>query len=210
MGAKRSVALAGAALGWFALVLQFALTVGADNAFSVAGRIVHFFSYFTILSNILVAAVLSAVAAGVRSGRLAWLATPRVMAAAALYIGVTGLVYVLILRSIWDPKGWSLVADALLHYAMPLFYLALWALFVPRGRLGARDIPALLAFPMVYAAYSLVRGPLAQWYPYPFLELDRLGVVPVAVNVVLLFVGFCLFAAMLIAFDRIVAAGTQR
>lgn len=205
MGLKRPVALAGAALGWFALVLQLVLMVTADSAISVGGRIVNFFSFFTILSNILVVSVFAAVAFGRGSGLAAWLVRPRTMAGAALYIGVTGLVYVLILRTIWEPQGWQLAADSILHYAMPAAYLAFWAVFAPRGRLAPRDVPALLVFPFAYAAYSLVRGPLVQWYPYPFLDLDRLGVAAVALNVGLLVAGFALFAAMLIAFDRLLA-----
>jgi hypothetical protein len=30
-----------------------------------------------------------------------------------------------------------------------------------------------LIFPAVYLVYSLVRGPIADWYPYPFLDPDH-------------------------------------
>ncbi len=206
MGTRRLVALAGAAVGWFALVLQLALIVTVDSPISVGGRIVNFFSFFTILSNILVASVLSAAALDLRTGRLALLFRPRIMAAAALYIGLTGIIYFLILRTIWDPQGWQLVADSVLHYAMPVVYLAFWIAFAPRGHPRPADIPALLVFPVIYAAYSLVRGPLVHWYPYPFLDLDRNGIGQVTVNVVFLLVGLSLLAAMLIALDRILAS----
>lgn len=73
------------------------------------------------------------------------------------------------------------------------------------GACGRPIIPPLLIFPVVYAAYSLLRGPIAKWYPYPFLDLDQNTGGQVALNIVLLLVGFSLFAAMLVAFDRIMA-----
>ncbi len=210
MGAKRLIALVLAVVGWFALVLQLYLTATTESPFSVGGRIANYFSFFTILSNILVASVLTAVAADSRSGWSALLVRPRVMAAAALYIGVTGLVYFLILAALWNPQGWSLVADSLLHYVMPPLYLIFWAGFAPRGRLSPADIPAMLIFPVAYAAYSLARGPLVQWYPYPFLDLDQNSVGQIGLNIVLFLVGFSLFAAMLVAYDRIVASFSAR
>ena len=53
------------------------------------------------------------------------------------------------------------------------------------------------------------RGPIANWYPYPFLDVTENGLPVVAVIIVLLLVGFVLFSAMLIAFDRIVGASSE-
>ena len=48
-----------ACVGWFAVALQYAVTL-ADNPDSSAGELtLNFFSYFTILSNILVALALT-------------------------------------------------------------------------------------------------------------------------------------------------------
>src|SRR5262245_19716420 len=126
----RTVAAVLAALGWVGLLIQLVLIVSVDSPIPVGGRVVNYFSYFTILSNILVAGCLTAVALDLRSSLAALLRRQAVLAAAALYIGVTGLVYALILSGIWEPTGWQLVADAILHYAMPLLYLAYWALFL--------------------------------------------------------------------------------
>lgn len=133
----------------------------------------------------------------------AWLRRPAVEAAVALYIGVTGLVYTLILSGIWEPAGWQLVADTILHHAVPVLYLAYWAVFARPGTLGFAMIPAFLVFPLAYTAYSLARGPIVDWYPYPFLDLRENALPALALNAVLMLVGFALFAAMLVAFDRI-------
>lgn len=62
LSATPAQALAGlsAALGWCALALQLALSIGATLAAggSVAGAILDYFSFFTILTNILVAGLI--------------------------------------------------------------------------------------------------------------------------------------------------------
>jgi hypothetical protein len=200
----RWLAAALAVVAWVGLAIQFWLIVTVDSPIPVAGRVINFVSYFTILSNILVAAVVTARALDAQGGVAAWLRRPAVEAAAALYIGVTGLVYTLILSGIWEPAGWQLIADAMLHHAVPVLYLAYWAVFARPGTLTFRMIPAWLVFPVAYAAYSLARGPIVDWYPYPFLDLRENTLPMLGLNVVLMMVGFTLFAAMLVAFDRIV------
>jgi hypothetical protein len=32
-----------------------------------------------------------------------------------------------------------------------------------------------MAYPLAYLAYSLIRGPIVDWYPYPFLDPDEVG-----------------------------------
>jgi hypothetical protein len=41
-------------------------------------------------------------------------------------------------------------------------------------------LPYWLAFPVVFAVYSLIRGPIVQWYPYPFLDPRAHGYLHVA------------------------------
>ena len=201
----RALAGVAALVGWFALVLQFVLIVSIDSPLTVGARIVNFFSYFTILSNLLAAIVLTVCAVHNRSGPFHVFAKPPVLAATAVYMGVTGLVYFFILRALWDPQGWARVADDLLHYAMPVLYLGFWAVFVRKGRLRPALIPVLLVFPVAYAIYTLIRGGLIGWYPYPFLDLRTHEVNEIVLNVSLLTVGFALFAAMLVTFDRMLA-----
>ena len=79
-----------AVIGWFALILQFILLLNNDASGIATGtRIVNFFSYFTILSNILATLMLTTAWAG-RGGPFArpWLQT-----AVTIYMTITGLVY---------------------------------------------------------------------------------------------------------------------
>ncbi len=192
----------GAAIGWFALVLQLVLILTADSEISVGLRAFNFFSYFTILSNILVAVTLTFVALGGRGAVGRFFSRPSVQTGVALYVGVTGIVYSLILRAIWAPEGWQKLADQLLHDAMPLIYVAFWLIFVRKGTLSFANVPWFVAFPVVYAAYTLIRGPMVDWYPYPFIDASVLSTSELIVNVIVLCVAFLVLGALLVLADR--------
>ncbi|HVV95477.1 MAG TPA: Pr6Pr family membrane protein [Hyphomicrobiales bacterium] len=184
-----------AALAWFFLALQFFV----GPSWQSLGAAWNFFSYFTILSNILSAATLTAVALG---GSTAWPARPKVATAVALYMTVTGLVYTFILAKLWNPQGWLFVADAGLHYVMPVVYDLFWLAFVAKGALTLGRVPAWLIFPLLYGIYSLVRGPFVAWYPYPFIDVSQLGYGRVAANMAILLIAFLVLGAVFVALDR--------
>jgi hypothetical protein len=54
----------------------------------------------------------------------------------------------------------------------------------------------------VYFAYSLWRGHLLAVYPYPFIDVERLGYPQVFVNAGGLLVGFVVIALLLMGIDR--------
>lgn len=205
----RVYAAVAALVGWCGLALRLVLAVAAGGDVSAFGRIVNVLSSFMVLADILVALVLTAVALDAAHGWLAGLRRPGVQAAAALYMAFAGLIYFLLLRTLWAAAGWSLAADVILHYAMPLLYLIYWLAFAPKGRLRPTVIPGFLAFPFLYAVYTYVRGPLVHWYPYPFLDPGSSGLGLVAINVIFLIMGFSLAAAALIVVDRMMAPAEE-
>jgi hypothetical protein len=99
------------------------------------------------------------------------------------------------------PRGLILVAIILLHYVVPPAYVGFWLLFVPKGQLKPHHIAAWLIFPVAYVAYSLVRGAVTGWYPYPFLDVAAVGYASVLSTVALMILGFSLVAALLVAID---------
>jgi uncharacterized membrane protein SirB2 len=150
--------------------------------------IANFFSYFTILSNLI--AVVALVVAGVwmlrtrplrqaqraESVEPAWLAT--LLACASTYMIVTGVVYNLLLRNIPIAGISDVWTNETLHVVIPLVMLA-DVLFAPRRRrLPWGALLTAVAFPIVWAAYTLIRANLITaprtgdpwWYPYPFLD----------------------------------------
>lgn len=200
MTTARAFAAVGATVGWVALDLQLvALHINAAArgvAFWTAT--VNYFSYFTILANILATLVLSAFALDL------WgvLRRPAVTAAAAMYMAATGVVYFTILRHIWNPQGLDWVADTLLHYVMPVVYVLFWLIFASKAGLTARHAGLWLLFPVVYSLYSLVRGALMGFYPYPFIDVNVLGYPVVFRNAALLAVGFAILGALVVVAAR--------
>ena len=84
----RIFAAVGALLGWFALVLQLYLMLVQSSVHERLGTVITYFSFFTILSNILTASVFTAVALQPRERWGKWLSRPSVQAATVVYIAL--------------------------------------------------------------------------------------------------------------------------
>lgn len=198
-------------IAWFALILQLYLTIqtSLDRGLTLWVGIARFFGYFTILTNILVAIAYTLPLVASRSSWGRFFAQPVVRTAIALYITLVGLGYWLLLRNVWDPQGWQLVADNLLHYVNPILYVLFWFLFVPKGTIRWGNLPPWLIYPLVYVTVALIRGAIFKWYPYPFLEVDKFGYPQVLLNVAMLFVGFCVIGAIFIAIARFTQRNAQ-
>ncbi len=191
----------------FALVLQFGLmmTSADSQSVAVAERIVRFFSYFTILSNIIVAITATAIAFFPNTKLGTFFTRPNVQAAVAVYISIVGIVYSLFLRSVWDPEGWQLVADRLLHDAVPIAFVVYWLLFAPKIVLKWLDPLKWLIFPLVYMLYSLTRGAIANWYPYYFVNVTQLGYSAVLTNAALILVAFVVVGIFFTAIGKLLS-----
>jgi hypothetical protein len=200
---RRFVAVA-AVLGWAGLSIQLYLIFYSrwTLAASLLGGLLSFFSYFTVLTNTLVATVLTCEWTSRESAARRWFLQPWVSSGIAVSIAVVGLAYSLLLRHLWHPEGWQLLADELMHDVMPLLFLAYWGFCVPKGTLRVRHIGRWVIYPLVYFAYSLLRGHELAVYPYPFIDVDKLGYPQVFVNAAGLLAGFVLIALGLIGLDR--------
>ncbi|HKP06646.1 MAG TPA: Pr6Pr family membrane protein [Microbacterium sp.] len=162
-----------------------AIELGRD----VTTTIANFFSFFTILSNAAAAVVLAAIALWYFAKGRRTDAEPRGLAVAlacvSTYMIITGIVYNTLLRHIELPQGsapipWS---NEVLHLIGPIFLLA--DLFVGplRRALPWRSLWAVVAFPIAWVIYTMLRGPLITnpgtgdpfWYPYPFLNPNNPG-----------------------------------
>lgn len=199
-----------AVVGWAALTLQYVLMITGGPAAEIATRTLNFFSFFTILTNVLVAVALTlpVIGAGTRLGR--WGASEGVRAGVTMYAVVVGLVYHFLLHATWDPQGWALVANLLLHYAMPAAMLLDWLRFTPKGRLRWIDAPKWLAFPLIYGGWTLLHGAVSGWYPYWFIDVDQLGLARVALNFGGLLVFFLIVGCGLVAGDRLFGRRDRR
>jgi hypothetical protein len=192
-----------AALAWFGLAVQYAIVLAGSGARGVLASTVNgYLAFFTITTNLLIAVGLTCWVLAPRSRAGAFFARPGTTAATALYVTVVALVYSLMLRRLWDPTGWQKVADVLLHDLVPPAYLACWALLMPRGPLRFTAAFPWLAYPAAYFAFTLVRGAWGGRYPYPFLNVARLGYGLVFANAGVLLLVFLLLGLGFVALDR--------
>ena len=200
---RRFVAVA-ALLGWFGLAIQLYLILYSRWSLeaSLIGGVVSFFSYFTVLTNTLVATVLTCEWTSRESAARRFFLKPWVSSAIAVSIAVVGLAYSVLLRHLWHPQGWQLLADELMHDVMPLLFLAYWWVCVPKGTLRVRHVGLWVIYPLVYFAFVLWRGHQLAVYPYPFMDVDKLGYPQVFVNAGGLLAGFILIALVLIGLDQ--------
>lgn len=202
MPAFRTIA---ALVAWAGLALQYALMVQGQPLDEALRRSGNFVSYFTILSNLLAALAFTAPLAAPQSALGRFFARPGVRTAVALYTTVTAATYVAILQRLWDPQGAQWVADTTLHYATPTLMLIDWLVFTPRGALTWRSVIPWLAFPLGFGVYTMVRGPLTGFYPYPFLDVASLGIGAVLVNMAAMSAFFIALGLVFVLIDRLLA-----
>lgn len=191
-----------ALVGWATLALQLYLTVRVNVASGngLLTGLIRNFSYFTVLTNIIVALVLSAPLLPAGSRR--WFSRSSVRAATAAYIAMVGILYGLLLRHVWDPQGLQKLADIVLHDAMPVLYVAFWLIFWRTATTSWSVVPSWLIYPLAYLGYCLVHGALTGWYPYHFLDAGALGYSQTLVNAAMITAAFSVLCLIVIAIDR--------
>ncbi|MBM7414824.1 MULTISPECIES: Pr6Pr family membrane protein [Nocardiaceae] len=162
----------------------------------VAGfSLANFFSYFTVLSN--VSAVVVFLVGGVVDPRSETF--DKVRGAATTYMVITGIVYAVLLSNV-DVQIQDAWTNSVLHRIVPVLIVLDWVLDPPRRRNSEFAPLVWLAFPVVYGVYSLIRGPVVDWYPYPFLDPRERGYGPLAIGLAVLVAAFLLIA---LAVDRV-------
>ncbi len=147
----------------------------------------NLFAFFTILSNTMAALLLFGQAVNPR-----WMSSNgSVRGSVTLYMVITGVVYALLLAPLdVDVGNYAPWANFVHHSLAPAALLIDWLLFPPSRRLPSSAVWWWLAFPAAYLGFSLIRGANTGWYPYPFLNIDELGVVGVALYSVVILGAF--------------------
>jgi hypothetical protein len=215
-----------AILGWITIFLQFYLILH-NRTESVAETVVRFFSFFTVLTNILVAWCCTVVGFGIgrsrgeadgvplagekgsqiggrsREGWHVYFSKPETLTAVTVYIAIVGLIYNIVLRLLWEPQGLQLLVDESLHSVIPSLFIIFWLVFVPKGGLQWKAVPAWLIYPFVYTLFVLIRGLLSGFYPYPFIDLTKITYQEALVNAGAVLVGFLVVSLLLVGVGKL-------
>lgn len=197
--------------------VALALVIFVSVVYQITDRLLNnvfrpgeYFAFFTIQTSLMDVVVL------VVGAWLAW-TTPRdtkiftiVRMCIVGFAIVTCVVYNVLLRDVPGEPGyvWPVWPNEVLHVWAPILLVADW-LFAP-GRFPIRLRAALwvLVYPLAWVSFSLVRGVLTGWWPYPFLDPTGSagwpGVVAYIVGIALFFyVSAFLCLALVTLSDRI-------
>ena len=183
-----------AASAWLGLAVQGHATLGTTG--SAAAALWVLLRYFTILTNL---------AVGLAFTRLCWRPerpAPALFGGLTLNILLVAIVYRLLLAGTLVQTPEERFADAFLHSATPALVLLFWLMRVRRGALRYRDVGPWAAVPLIYFAYALARGTVDGIYPYPFIDVGRIGWGATLVNAALIAAGFVAAGLGLVWFDR--------
>lgn len=190
------------ALGLAALGTQLFLRLGRGMDFWAA--LWGLAGFFTILTNLLMALTMMTIAATGRRLSFGW------MSMVTMSMIMVGLVYHALLAHLVAFAGLRWWVDQALHTILPALMLWFWLMETSRHE-PREGLPLTwLIWPAAYAVYAMVRGALSGRYIYPFLNIDRLGLVAVAVNMAGLVLAFAVLAYALYVIGRRMPLRDQR
>jgi hypothetical protein len=200
--AKQLYLAIGAVIGWYSVVTQFYLQL-VNRLTPVPEAVIRFFSYFTVITNILVAFCFTILLLNAKSDWGKFFSRPKVLTAVTVYISFVGIAYNILLRHLWNPEGLQLVVDELLHSFNPILVILYWLIFVPKAELRWKNTLPWTIYPIVYLFVVLIRGALSGFYPYPFINVNEHGYNNVLLNGVGLITVFLLLSLLFVAIGKI-------
>ena len=209
---RRFYAVGVALIAWVALAVQLWLTMGIVIAQGrgVGMGLVVYFGFFTVLTNLLAAFVMTGYAAGPGFSVFRRAASPVLITATAAAIFMVGAVYFLILRHLWKPEGAQFWADVALHYVVPALVVVFWAWTVPARALGWKDASWLFVYPLAYLVYVFVRGEIVQLYPYPFIDVLAIGLWAALLNAAGMMMAYALIVGLFCGLKRVFSTTARR
>lgn len=175
------------------------------SAHGMAGawqRFIEGMSYFTMVSNIVVAVVFGLLAAGVR--KTAWRVA--LVNTALLMITITSLVFLVAILPFLHLRGLALLTSPWQHVVVPVAVWIVWALWRPRDFFGGFSRGQILLrsylIPWLWAAWMLGYGAVTHYYPYGFVNVNQLGYGSVMVSLCVVMILALLFELLFNWIDR--------
>jgi hypothetical protein len=189
----RAAAALVALICWTALGLRFAVTYGHTGDTLASLWILA--RFFTITTNLAVAVAMTMVAFGRRL-------SDSLVGGLTLAILLVGVVYLVLLQKLYHLTGMALLADDLMHKVAPPAMLLYWLAFAPHGRLRWSATLWWSLYPIGYFAYALGRGAIDGVYPYPFIDVGKIGLGHVLLNAAVIAAAFIVAGEALAWLDR--------
>jgi uncharacterized membrane protein len=188
-----------AAAGILSIALVFQITEKVINNDMIPRE---YFSYFTIQWTMICIVVLAV-------GGLLALRHPvdtalytTIRMSTLAYAVVTAVVYNVLLRGIPD-EGFVVTPwpGEIMHVWVPIFFVVDWLFSPGRPALPWKAIGIAIIYPIAWVTFTLVRGAIDGWFPYPFLEPET-GFLSVTTYVVAISAFVIGLAALAIWYSR--------
>jgi hypothetical protein len=202
MKKKSSIILA--LITWVTLFIQLALVVIIKSLAgdSIWDATINYLSLFSVESNIAVAMVLTVPLIIKRGPLFDFFNATAIQAMVVMYSFMVFMIYDWVLHDLWVAEGIQFALNYMLHNAIPLAYIVWWFNFSDKGRLQYwYSFPWLIA-PIVYMSITLTRGWFTGFYPYPFIDVDRIGMATVLYNTIGMLFLFWIAGLILIWIDK--------
>jgi hypothetical protein len=182
-----------AIIGWITLVVRIYLKI-TTSGLPLIESLVQLFSYFTVLTNLLVTIYCTVhLLSSNQQNRTNLFFRPETLTALTVFILMVGTVYHLVLKSLWNPEGLLMITDEIYHTFVPLGTLALWIVSTNNKLGNLKNLYSWILYPILYLLFILIIGSFSNFYPYPFLNVAELGIGKVMINSLYLLIVMSLF-----------------
>jgi len=202
---SKIIAILGLVMGAVATAISFFNTVPEQMADgrSLFGAVMHFFSFYTNWTNILLVLIYLDALFG-------W---TKLSSAAS---GVTGLssiimvmiVYHFLLSPNHNPQGIDEITTLVMHYITPVVFTLFWMTNKHVGALRWRDLYKFTVFPTAFLVFTYAKAAATGEYPYDFLDLSLNGVGGVAPVIGAIVVLILLLGSLAILYENKVSDKT--
>lgn len=189
---KKAIIVAITIVGWITLAVRLYLRI-TEYDFSAFESTVQFFSYFTILTNLFVTLYCTNQLLKPTEKNTSVLNKPETLTALMVFILIVGLVYHIALKPIWNPEGIQMLLSEIHHTFVPLGTFILWLISNDKKTIELKSLIKWLLYPIIYILFVLLRGSFSNFYPYPFLDVQSLGIEKVITNSIVLLTVMILF-----------------
>ncbi len=184
------------------IVLMLITLSGVIMQLASSSSISNSLSYFTIQSNLLIVVCLAATLFFSRSKVGQFFSKTTVQSAITMYIIIVSLIYNFAIRTSWVQPFPQLIYDNILHVVTPLFFVIRWAVYIFNGTLKWKNGFVWLVYPLLYLFYSVVRGAIVGWYPYFFVNLNKISTGELVRNASLVLLVFLFISFLIIGVDK--------
>jgi hypothetical protein len=190
-------------IGVFAIALLTSLTaeIKKRGSTSIPRTVWQYFSFYTILSNLLVFVWLIGRHWFSDSSVGQFTMDANVSAAITFYLFTVGVANYALYG--WQPLSlFNRISDLLVHAVTPTLTTLYWCFFVDKSELELSYIGYWLIYPLSYALYTASHGIWTKFYPYDFTDVQALGAERVALNALFLSISLIIGGSVFIILGR--------